>query len=347
MIEVEKSNVKGVETEIPAFNIYDYRDGKLNPNREEALDSDGLPHNLPFKQWSNNQIERYAVLTKEEAAFFGSVIRKYEQAKLSENPNNSFFDFQRLEQEAQIAENALVLSNLRLVRKFADKEIWDGKVDYEDLFQEGFMGLREAAKKYDPTIGVFSTHASEWIVHCMGRCVENDGRTIRIPSHMHEKIRKLNTAYYELINLLNRRPTPEELSQYSGISVKTATLHLYALEDIVSLDGISGDQEVMDRLQDPNIDVAEEAMQNVIAQKLQQEWPRIVKNTSLQDRELQMLQMDAIDEISRSAIGKHFDVSRQRATEIIEKTGRKIFNHIQDNPSNYQGVQAMLDKVIK
>lgn len=104
----------------------------------------------------------------------------------------------------------LIGKNLRLVIGAAKKYRAQG-LPFEDLIQEGNLGLMRAVDKYDPDRGYrFSTHATWWIRQAMGRAVADKGRTGRVPVHMNERIRKMNQTRAAMSAKLGRDPTPAE-----------------------------------------------------------------------------------------------------------------------------------------
>jgi RNA polymerase primary sigma factor len=126
----------------------------------------------------------------------------------------------RVKRGDNAARKRLIEKNLKLVVSIAKKSRGRG-LSFEDLIQEGNIGLMKAVEKFDPDRGFrFSTHATWWIRQAIHRAVADTGRTIRVPVHIGEKIRKMARTYNELSAEMQRAPSDEMVAERLGWSVE-------------------------------------------------------------------------------------------------------------------------------
>ena len=170
---------------------------------------------------------------------------------------------------AQIAKKKLVQANLRLVVSIAKKYIGQG-VLFMDLVQEGSLGLIKAAEKYDYKKNFkFSTYATWWIKQTIIRAISNHSRTIRIPVHMLEKIRRYKKACNDIVcnNILDA--DDETISKISGLDSKKIEEVKNAIKkEPVSLDTmVTDDLCIQDYVEDKTYISPEESTQNKLQEK--------------------------------------------------------------------------------
>src|SRR4051812_16143223 len=143
----------------------------------------------------------------------------------------------------EAAKRKLIESNLRLVMSITRHYTRAG-VPLLDLIQEGNLGLIRAVEKFDYRMGYkLSTYATWWIRQSITRALADQGRTIRLPVHVAEQVRRMMRARRQLAQKLNRDPSRKELADESGFPEKRIDELLDLVEDPVSLETPVGDGE--------------------------------------------------------------------------------------------------------
>jgi RNA polymerase primary sigma factor len=180
----------------------------------------------------------------------------------------------RAKERDQRARKELIEKNLRLVVSVAKRYRGYG-LPFEDLIQEGNIGLLRAVDRFDPEKGYrFSTYASWWIRQAVGRAVSDKSRTIRLPVHMGEKIRKVGRALSELVVELEREPTEEEIAGWLGWTVEQVRDIKAAVPDATSLDKpVSNDSEASS-LEDFIVDETHFDIPDAVIEEMEVAWLR-------------------------------------------------------------------------
>ena len=164
------------------------------------------------------------------------------------------------------AKRRLIECNLRLVMSITRNYVNSG-VPLLDLIQEGNLGLIRAVEKFDYRLGFkLSTYATWWIRQAVTRAIADQGRTIRLPVHVVDQVRRVMRARRILTQKLNRDPLPEEIAQEAGLDVKRVHELFDLVEDPVSLETPVGDGDSMygDMIEDENSEQPDAALAQLL-----------------------------------------------------------------------------------
>ena len=223
-------------------------------------------------------------------------------------------------EQAVNAKNKLILSNLRLVVSIAKK--YDGKMDLQDIIQEGNMGLMKAADKFDYRMGNrFSTYATWWIRQSISRAIAKQSKTIRIPVHLVEDLNRLVRIKNELRMKLNQNPTEEEIALAVGISVEKLAYYEQLSQEVVSLDKVVGSEEdaTLSDFIASNVLNPEEAY---LATKEKEQIATLLKGLGPRDEQVIRYRFGLYDGkyYTLEEIGNLMGLTRERIRQIISKS---------------------------
>ena len=257
--------------------------------------------------------------------------------------------------DGKLAQDHLAQSNLRLVVSVAKRYIGRG-LNFQDLIQEGNVGLLRAVEKFDHSLGFkFSTYATWWIRQAISRAIADQARTIRIPVHMVETINRQVRVQRRLQQEMGREPTAEEIALEmefmepkevedirkvlrAGKTLEGDLLHLLERastkvqkiqrlsREPLSLDTPVGSEEnsyLGDFIEDDSlpgpVDAASRRM-------LKEQMNEILDGLAERERQVLIMRFGLDDGISRTLedVGKEFKVTRERVRQIEAKALRKL-----------------------
>jgi len=226
-----------------------------------------------------------------------------------------------------LAREHLIKANTRLVVSIAKRYIGRG-VPFLDLIQEGNLGLMKAVEKYEYQRGFrFSTYATWWIRQTITRAIADQGRTIRVPVHMVDRIRQLYRATHEMEQRLGRAPTTDELAEEMGVNATKVEWMMRVSWLPLSLESpINDDEEDSELGMFIEDQVTPSPIQSTYSDLLREKVQEVLD--TLPPREARILRLRFGLENGRSytleEVGQKFGLTRERIRQIEAKALRKL-----------------------
>jgi RNA polymerase primary sigma factor len=267
---------------------------ELEAATDRSFEAEALPASADSLELFLNEIGRYPLLNAAEEV---ALAKRVERGDLA-------------------AKERMINSNLRLVVHVAKRYRGHG-VPFGDLIQDGVIGLNRAVEKFDWRKGFkFSTYATWWIRQAVQRSVAGQARTIRVPTHVHERRQTLNRHSRKLELDLGRAPTHEELAESTGLALNHVEEALSVPESRASLNSPVGDDEgeLGDLFADENADDPEAAAEDALRARAVRE-----ALAQLPERERRILELRfGLDGEPRSleAIGAELGLTRERIRQL-------------------------------
>jgi RNA polymerase primary sigma factor len=278
------------------------------------------------------EMARVPLLTTEQEVDLAKRIERGNEAEADLTKSNGRFSpKQRAElngyiQDARAARDHLIKANTRLVVSIAKKYMGRG-VPFLDLIQEGNLGLMKAVEKFDYHRGFrFSTYATWWIRQTITRAIADQGRTIRVPVHMSDRIRRLYKIARQLEQDIGRKPTPEEIAESMDLDPRKVQWMMRVSWRPLSLEtpvGEDEDTELGSFVEDDTTPTpTQTAYQNLLRDKIEEVL------TTLSPREARILRLRFGLHNGRpytlEEVGQKFGLTRERIRQIEGKALRRL-----------------------
>ena len=263
------------------------------------------------------QVQQMMVILEAKEALRKEIDHEPSLAEWAARVNQSETELNHLMVQGRRAKQKMIEANLRLVVAIA-KKYQKRNMEFLDLIQEGTLGLERGVEKFDPMRGYkFSTYAYWWIRQAITRAIAQQGRTIRLPIHITEKLNKIKKVQRELAQKLGRSPTPVEIAQELELEPAQIREYLNMARQPVSLDvrvGDNQDTELQEMLEDDGPSPEYYTTQEFLRQDLN----NLLAELTLQQRQVVALRFGLEDgnEMSLAKVGERLNLSRERVRQL-------------------------------
>jgi len=302
------------------------------PRKQPLSGGDGL-RDIPSTDITSlyfHEMGQVPLLTIEEEVELAQQWQRGRQAerRLSRNGHDEK-ERARLRREIEAgyaARDHLITANTRLVISIAKRYRGQG-VPFQDLIQEGNLGLMRAVDKFDPGRGYkFSTYATWWIRQAVTRALADQGRTIRLPVHMEESIRKLNHTAYQMEQDRGQPPSPEEIADEMGLKPRRVRWMLEVARQPVSLQEPAGEEknsELGSFIEDEEMPSPPEAAEQTLLRTTLEE---LLTTLSPREARILRLRFGLHDGCSYTLeeIGEKFGLTRERIRQIEKEALQRL-----------------------
>lgn len=251
--------------------------------------------------------------------------REPKDAEWAKEVDMELREFRRRLYLGRRAKDKMVQSNLRLVVSIAKKYMNRG-LSFQDLIQEGSLGLIRAAEKFDHEKGYkFSTYATWWIRQAITRAIADQSRTIRLPVHLYETISRIKKTTKNLSQEMGRKPTEEEIATRMEMTIEKLRFIAKSAQLPISLETPIGKEEDS-RLGDFIEADGETPEDQVSKSLLREDLEHVLDTLSPRERDVLRLRYGLDDGRMKTLeeIGQIFNVTRERIRQIEAKALRKL-----------------------
>ncbi len=322
------------------IDIVDEKDSEMMVEEFEESKTNKPPETQPIEILSTDdnveiylkEMSRIPLLNvEEEIALATRIQRGRETQKELSRFNGDLNAVKRRECEeilndAMLAREHIIKANTRLVVSIAKKYIGRG-VPFLDLIQEGNLGLMKAVEKFDHRRGFrFSTYATWWIRQTITRAIADQSRTIRLPVHMNDQIRRLYRISHELEQNLGRPPTSDELAENLNISSQKVQWMLQVSLIPISLESPVGDEEDSELGMFVEDKITPTPSQTIYQKMLKERMNEVLATLSPREARILRLRFGLEDNrpYTLEEVGAKFGLTRERIRQIEGKALRRL-----------------------